>query len=58
MKLLVNDSEYDVTESIQGAALGDLMYLKVKTRGATFVGDSAFLGVTVKGIQDTFESVG
>lgn len=58
MKLIVNENEYDITDALQGASLGDLMKLKVKTKGAQIVGDPAFLGVTVRGIQDTFESVG
>lgn len=54
MKLVVDDVAYDITESLQGAALGDLMNLKLKTRRP----DDKFLGVTVRFIQDTFESIG
>ena len=52
MKLIVNDVTYDVTASLQNAALGDLLTLKLKTK------DPEFLGVTVKFIQDTFTAVG
>ena len=52
MKLIVNDVTYDVTASLQNAALGDLLTLKLKTKTPDF------LGVTVKFIQDTFTSVG
>ena len=52
MKLIVNDVVYDVTASLQNAALGDLLTLKLKTKTPDF------LGVTVKFIQDTFTSVG
>ena len=52
MKLIVNDVVYDVTASLQNAALGDLLTLKLKTKTVDF------LGVTVKFIQDTFTSVG
>lgn len=52
MKLIVNDVVYDVTASLQNAALGDLLTLKLKTK------TSDFLGVTVKFIQDTFAAVG
>ena len=52
MKLIVNDVVYDVTASLQNAALGDLLTLKLKTK------TSDFLGVTVKFIQDTFTMVG
>lgn len=52
MKLIVNDVVYDVTASLQNAALGDLLTLKLKTK------TSDFLGVTVKFIQDTFTAVG
>jgi len=52
LKLIVNDVTYDVTASLQNAALGDLLTLKLKTKTPDF------LGVTVKFIQDTFTSVG
>lgn len=52
MKLIVNDVVYDVTASLQNAALGDLLTLKLKTKTVDF------LGVTVKFIQDTFAAVG
>ena len=52
MKLIVNDVTYDVTASLQNAALGDLLTLKLKTKTVDF------LGVTVKFIQDTFAAVG
>lgn len=52
MKLIVNDVVYDVTASLQNAALGDLLTLKLKTKTVDF------LGVTVKFIQDTFTAVG
>jgi len=52
LKLIVNDVVYDVTASLQNAALGDLLTLKLKTKTVDF------LGVTVKFIQDTFTSVG
>lgn len=52
MKLIVNDVLYDVTASLQNAALGDLLTLKLKTKTVDF------LGVTVKFIQDTFAAVG
>jgi len=48
----VNDVTYDVTASLQNAALGDLLTLKLKTKTVDF------LGVTVKFIQDTFAAVG
>jgi len=48
----VNDVVYDVTASLQNAALGDLLTLKLKTKTVDF------LGVTVKFIQDTFAAVG
>lgn len=52
MKLIIGAVEYDVTDSIQKATLGDLMKLKVKTKTATFV------GVTAKSINQTFIDVG
>jgi hypothetical protein len=52
LKLIVNDVVYDVTASLQNAALGDLLTLKLKTKTVDF------LGVTVKFIQDTFAAVG
>ena len=52
MKLIVDGTAYDITESLQGAAIGDLMKLKVKTK------TPEFLGVTVKFIQDTFFALG
>jgi len=52
LKLIVNDVVYDVTASLQNAALGDLLTLKLKTKTVDF------LGVTVKFIQDTFTTVG
>jgi len=52
LKLIVNDVTYDVTASLQNAALGDLLTLKLKTKAPDF------LGVTVKFIQDTFTTVG
>ena len=52
MKLIVNDVTYDVTASLQNAALGDLLTLKLKTKTVDF------LGVTVKFIQDTFTARG
>ena len=45
MKLIVNDVVYDVTASLQNAALGDLLTLKLKTKTVDF------LGVTVKFIH-------
>ena len=48
----MNDVTYDVTASLQNAALGDLLTLKLKTKTVDF------LGVTVKFIQDTFAAVG
>lgn len=54
MKIVVNDVEYPLTESIQGATLLDLMKLKVKTRGEKYVGDAAFKGVDPKGIMRMF----
>lgn len=52
MKLIVSDVVYDVTASLQNAALGDLLKLKIKTKTPDF------LGVSVKFIQDTFATIG
>jgi hypothetical protein len=52
MKLNVDGKTYDITESLQGAAIGDLLKLKVKTKTPEFI------GVTVKFIQRTFTAVG
>lgn len=54
MKLIVDEVAYDITESLQGAALGDLMNLKLKTRRP----EDKFLGVTVRFITDTFTEMG
>jgi len=48
----VNDVIYDVTDSLQNAALGDLLKLKVKTK------TPEFKGVTVRSIQESFTAVG
>ena len=52
MKLIIGTTEYDVTDSIQKATLGDLMKLKVKTKTSTFI------GVTAKSINQTFIAIG
>lgn len=52
MRLRVDETEYDITESLQGAAIGDLLELKVKTKTPEFT------GVTVKHIQGAFSAVG
>ena len=52
MKLIIDTTEYDVTDSIQKATLGDLMKLKVKTKTSTFI------GVTAKSINQTFIAIG
>ena len=52
MKLVIGSTEYDVTDSIQKATLGDLMKLKVKTKTASFI------GVTAKSINQTFIAIG
>jgi hypothetical protein len=54
VKLVVADVHYDITESLQGATLGDLMNLKLKTRRP----DDGFIGVTVPFIQSTFVDTG
>lgn len=52
MKLVIGETEYDITESVQYATLNDLMKLKVKTKTPDF------LGVTAKSIDATFKAVG
>jgi len=54
MKLLLSDVEYDVVDSLQGAALGHLMELKIKSKRP----DDGFAGVTVPSIQRMFMGLG
>ena len=54
MKLLVSGVEYDVVDSLQGAALGHLMELKLKSKRP----DDGFAGVTVPSIQNMFVALG
>jgi len=60
MKLNVDGVEYDINESMEGAALGDLMNLKIKTRRPEDkeMEIPKFLGVTVPFIRDVFRDLG
>ena len=48
----VGDSVYGLEESVNDAALGDLLVLKTKTKTADYA------GVSIKTIADTFTSMG
>lgn len=51
-RIRVGDSVYGLEESVNDAALGDLLVLKVKTKTADYS------GVSIKTIADTFTALG
>lgn len=51
-RIRVGDSVYGLEESVNDAALGDLLVLKVKTKTAEFS------GVSIKSIAETFTAMG
>jgi hypothetical protein len=52
MKFIISGQDYPLEESIQGAALGDLLALKLQTK------TEDFKGVTVSSIQKMFVTLG